>query len=275
MQEDRLERWKTRFAKAAKLLSERLDDPPPLEELAAAAAISPYHFHRIWRALTGETVRETVLRLRIEVSQQLLASGGANVTEIAMASGFGTPQSFARAFRRQTGVTPSAYRESTASNVTPLCSPQVAIERRDETLVVALRHTGECSALNATFGMVWNWAVEAGLIANLQGIYGVSLDDPQSVEEADLRFEACLALGETAPPAPFRVLTLAGGPVARLRHHGSYQGIEAATQSLVEDWLLPSGREPADHPIFNHYLNDPDQTPEADLITDIYLPLKV
>ncbi|HMA51573.1 MAG TPA: AraC family transcriptional regulator, partial [Magnetospirillaceae bacterium] len=62
MQEDKLERWKTRFARAAKLLSERLDDPPPLEDLAAAAAISPYHFHRIWRALTGETVRETVLR---------------------------------------------------------------------------------------------------------------------------------------------------------------------------------------------------------------------
>lgn len=274
MQDQTLERWKSRLSKAARLLGERLDDPPPLEELAAAAAISPFHFHRIWRALTGETVRESVLRLRIEASQQMLAAGGSNVTEIAMASGFGTPQSFARAFRRQTGVTPSAYRDDMAGRGALFCVPEVEILQRDETLVVALRHTGDCNVLNATFAKLFGWAAEVGLIQKLQGLYGISLDDPESVEIADLRFEACLALGEATAPAPFRMLTLSGGPVARLRHHGSYEGLEAATQILIEDWLLPSGREPADHPIFNHYLNDPDQTPEADLITDIFLPLK-
>src|SRR5579859_2879070 len=274
MQDNTLDRWKVRFSKAAQLLTERLDDPPPLEELAAAAAISPFHFHRVWRALTGGTVRETVLRLRIEISQQLLASGGANVTEIAMASGFGTPQSFARAFRRQTGVTPTAYRENNASNVTPLCPPQVTIEQRDETLVVALRHVGDCQKLDAVFGVVWGWAVEVGLIDRLQGIYGIPFDDPESVAAEELRYDACLALGEVTPPPAFRLLSLPGGKMARLRHYGSYQGLETTTQSLFEDWLLTSDYEPADHPTFNHYLNDPEVTPEAELITDIYLPLK-
>jgi pimeloyl-ACP methyl ester carboxylesterase len=50
--EDKLDRWRRRLEHAASLLSGRLDDPPSLAELASAAAVSPFHFHRIWRALT-------------------------------------------------------------------------------------------------------------------------------------------------------------------------------------------------------------------------------
>ena len=275
MQDNTLDRWKNRFAKAAQLLAERLDDPPPLEELAAAAAISPYHFHRIWRALTGETVSQSVLRLRIEASQQMLAAGGGSVTEIAMASGFGTPQSFARAFRRQTGVTPTAFRESASGSAVLPEAPAIEIVERDRTLVVALRHSGDYFGLNETYGELWSWADQAGFLAGLQGIYGIPLDDPENVPVSELRYEACLALGDIAPPPPFHLLALPGGETARMRHLGSYAGLDAAKQRMVEDWLLPSGREPADHPIYSHFLNDPDTTPEADLITDLYLPLKV
>ncbi len=274
MQDNTLDRWKVRFSKAAQLLTERLDDPPPLEELAAAAAISPYHFHRFWRALTGETVSQSVLRLRIEASQQMLASGGGSVTEVAMASGFGTPQSFARAFRRQTGVTPTAFRETTTASAIPSGAPEIEILERDRVLVVALRHSGDYFGLNKTYGELWSWADKAGFLAGLQGIYGIPLDDPDNVPVSDLRYEACLALGVVAPPPPFHLLTLPGGETARMRHHGSYAGLEEAKQRMVEDWLLPSGREPADHPIYSHFLNDPDNTAEADLITDLYLPLK-
>jgi AraC family transcriptional regulator len=107
MREDNLDRWMDRIGRAADLLTTRLDDPPSLDELAGAAAVSPFHFHRIWRGLTGETVAGTVARLRIERASQALATA-APITEVAMAAGFGTPQSFARAFRRETGVTPSA-----------------------------------------------------------------------------------------------------------------------------------------------------------------------
>jgi AraC family transcriptional regulator len=109
------ERGRRRFERAASLLSGRLDDPPSLAELASAAAVSPYHFHRIWRALTCETVGQTLLRLRLQASQELLLVKDAKVTETATALGFGTPQSFARAFRRYTGLTPTEHRSSQPS----------------------------------------------------------------------------------------------------------------------------------------------------------------
>ena len=70
-----------------------------------------------------------------------------------------------------------------------------------------------------------------------------------------------------------RVPALPAGDYARLRHLGSYDGLEATTQNLVGEWLPASGWEPADFPVFHHFISDPDATPVAELVTDILLPL--
>jgi AraC family transcriptional regulator len=269
------DRWRSRFERAASLLSRRLDDPPSLAELASAAAVSPFHFHRIWRALTRETVGQTVLRLRLEASQELLLVKDTSVTETATALGFGTPQSFARAFRRHTGLTPSEHRNSQPSVADmDTRDMKVSIDRRGEIMVVGLRREGKpYTNLNATFGQVWTWAEATDILKDLQGIYGIPLDDPASVPDDQLRYDACLALGVTSAPKPFRVLRLPAGAYARLRHFGSYDGLEVATQYVVGEWLLSSGREPADFPVFHNFLNDPDQTPVHQLMTDVLLPL--
>jgi AraC family transcriptional regulator len=269
------DRWRSRFERAASLLSRRLDDPPSLAELASAAAVSPFYFHRIWRALTRETVGQTVLRLRLEASQELLLVKDTSVTETATALGFGTPQSFARAFRRHTGLTPSEHRNSQPSVADmDTRDMKVSIDRRGEIMVVGLRREGKpYTNLNATFGQVWTWAEATDILKDLQGIYGIPLDDPASVPDDQLRYDACLALGVTSAPKPFRVLRLPAGEYARLRHFGSYDGLEVATQYVVGEWLLSSGREPADFAVFHNFLNDPDQTPVHQLMTDVLLPL--
>jgi AraC family transcriptional regulator len=274
--EDKLDRWRRRLERAASLLSGRLDDPPSLAEFASAAAVSPFHFHRIWRALTRETVGQTILRLRMEASQGLLLVKDASVTETATAIGFGTPQSFARAFRRHTGLTPSEHRRShsfVAKKDT--ADIKVAVDRRGEIMVIALRREGKpYTDLNATFGQVWAWAEATDTLQHLQGIYGIPLDDPASVPVNELRYDVGLALGVMSAPDPFRVLRLPAGEFAYLRHYGSYDGLEAATPYVMGEWLLSSGREPADFPIFHNFINDPDQTPVDELMTDILLQLK-
>jgi AraC family transcriptional regulator len=273
--EGSLERWRRRLERAATLISTRLDDPPLLEELATAAAVSPFHFHRIWRALTRETVGQTVLRLRLEASKELLQTKDATVAETAISVGFATPQSFARAFRRHTGMTPTEHRA--ASPPTSAASGKelkVEIERRGEILVVALRRQGKAyTDLNATFGQVWSWAEATDVLKRLEGIYGIPLDDSASVPLDRLRYDACLALGVTPAPEPLRVLALPAGDYARLRHRGSYDGLEATTQKLVGDWLPGSGWEPANFPVFHHFISDPDATPVEELVTDVLLPL--
>ncbi|WP_019463517.1 helix-turn-helix domain-containing protein, partial [Dyella japonica] len=75
------------------------DALPDLAQLAEAAHLSPFHFHRIYRALSGETVGQTVARLRLLRALQLLAEPEERVTEAALAVGYETPQAFARVFR--------------------------------------------------------------------------------------------------------------------------------------------------------------------------------
>ena len=266
--------WNERIARAATLLGERLDEPVSLAELAAAASISPFHFHRVWRALTGETVNQSRARLRIEAAKTMLSTNK-SVTDAAMATGFGTPQSFARSFRQQTGQTPTQFASAPlADPPAPSPNSQIQIVLREPTKVVALRQIGGAYvALNALFQQVWDWADGEQLLDRIDGLYGIALDDPVSVDEDQLRYDACLALGDVAVPAPYHLVDLPSGRHACLRLTGSYDGLEAASQHLAGDWLASSSHEPADAPLYYHFLNDPESTDEAELMTDILLPL--
>ena len=93
--------------------------------------------------------------------------------------------------------------------------------------------------------------------------------------EDKLRSMACVVLNEDIPiAAPMKSVTIAGGEYAVLRHTGPYANMKAAYQWLYDVWLAGSGREAADLPAFEEYMNSPRDTAPADLITDIYLPLR-
>lgn len=84
-----------------------------LEDLARVACFSPFHFHRIYAAITGETIREFVARLRLErAAGALLRTPARSVTEIALDAGFGGSAAFARSFRGAYGVTATEFRKN-------------------------------------------------------------------------------------------------------------------------------------------------------------------
>ena len=89
-----------------------LDGPLPLEELARVACFSPFHFHRLFSAITGETLHQFILRLRLEKAATLLCQGSdESVTAVALDCGFGSSAAFARAFRASFGVTATEWRD--------------------------------------------------------------------------------------------------------------------------------------------------------------------
>jgi AraC family transcriptional regulator len=87
-------------------IEEHIDKDLSLEALAKVACFSPCHFHRVFAAMTGETLNRYVRRLRVEkAASQLLANPSKSVTEIALDCGFSSPSVFSRTFKEIFGFT--------------------------------------------------------------------------------------------------------------------------------------------------------------------------
>lgn len=86
------------------------DQDLQLDNIAAGVGLSLGFFHRAFRQTTGETPLRYIRRQRIEEAMRLLALQDLSITEIGMKVGFLSPSHFAQLFRRQTGMTPSRYR---------------------------------------------------------------------------------------------------------------------------------------------------------------------
>ena len=89
----------------------QLDQPLTLAQLAAEAALSEYHFARMFRSSVGEAPHQYVMRRRMETAQQLLKFSTLTVTGIALRCGFHSSSHFSNRFRQQHGVAPSVWRQ--------------------------------------------------------------------------------------------------------------------------------------------------------------------
>ncbi len=91
-------------------IQQHLDEDLSLERLAGIAGYSPYHFHRIFRGQVGESTDDYVRRLRMEKAAQSLRYRERSVLEIALDSGYGSPEAFSRAFSGTSGFFPRSTR---------------------------------------------------------------------------------------------------------------------------------------------------------------------
>jgi AraC family transcriptional regulator len=99
-----------RVNRAIDHVTRNLAEPLQLEDVARVACFSPYHFHRIFRALVGETLHAFVKRVRLERALFLMSHhDGASLTDIALRCGFSSSSDFSRSFRSQYGVPPSVF----------------------------------------------------------------------------------------------------------------------------------------------------------------------
>lgn len=274
-------RFEPRLRRVVDHVYTHLDEPLDLMRLAELAHLSPHHWHRVYHALCGETLAATVKRLRLHRAAGWLAATDWPVDEVARRAGYPNLQSFTRLFKDVYGLPPARYRAAGQhTEFAPLqadtgTAHPVEIRHEPALDVIAIDHVGPYMQIGQAFDALFGRAAALGLIRPGVRMLGRFLDDPTSVPESDLRAQACLAGaadGEVA--APLRRLTLPAGDCAVLVHTGPYATMGAAYRWLFGTWLANSGREPADAPVVEEYLNSPRDTAPADLVTHIRLPLR-
>ncbi len=111
-----------RINKVIDFIDEHLYEELSLEKLASVANFSPYHFHRIFGALIGETLFQFIQRNRLQrAGWKLIENQSKSVTDIAFDCGFSSPSAFARAFKEFYGCSASEYRESKKNTYSNMC----------------------------------------------------------------------------------------------------------------------------------------------------------
>lgn len=263
----------------------RLDEPPSLDEVAEVAAFSPYHFHRLFTAYTGESLSTFIRRLRLERAANRLRQTFDPITEIALDAGYETPTNFGKAFRQQFGQSPSAFRESNHLLDTAVFRQNRNREQKmlkpkiitlEPQTVLFVRKTGPYSeASTAAFGALMPFAYSHKLIGNETQMIGISHDSPDITDADKLRYDACITLNQSVQPqGEFGLQTIAGGRYALFVHKGPYENFDETYHLIFGQWLAHSGEQLRDDPIFEQYLNrDPRRTKPENLRTEIYVPL--
>lgn len=274
-----LQSYETRVNRVTQFIYDHLDEPLDLDRLADVAAMSRWHWHRVYAAMRGETVAAAVRRLRLQRAANLLANGDDEVEEVALRSGYDNVQSFTRIFAEAYGLPPARYRRegshrafNPGENGAPITHYDVQVRGVPAMTLVTEAHTGSFMDIGAAFGRLFGALAMRGWPLDRTRMIGVYLDDPSAVDEAELRSLAG-ALIEGGAPAGLPFYDIPARDYAVLRYKGPYSDMRAAYRWMFGTWLPQSGREMADAPVLEEYLNNPRDTPPAELLTDLYLPL--
>jgi AraC family transcriptional regulator len=255
------------------------------------AAFSPFHFHRVFFALTGETLFAYTQRQRIEKAAGVLAAGpAASVLEVALDHGFSSAATFARAFRARFGMSASEWRRGGAERWREphLRKMSKQIGKAGKASAGRGRHTPPTRTREATMGVVvrelatqhvaymryvgpygprgipelWarlrRWMETRGLEVASTVRLGVAYDDAGVTEPAKCSYDACVVVPEAfAADRWVNLMDLPGGRHAVTAFHGTAHQIEGAWHQVFAEWLPESGYQPDDRACFEIYRGAP------------------
>lgn len=276
------ENYNDRLNRVLDYIYAHLEDDLSFDRLADVACLSSYHWSRIYAAMRGETIVSTIRRLRLQRAADRLANSDLSLAAVAARAGYRSTDTFARAFRDAHGTSPVAYREKgphaafkTAHAAGDANAFPVVVENLPERRCAGIDHTGSYMEIDHAMGKLFTELVARHALPAVPEMIGLFFDDPDLGPEDELRSRACLPVASSITiDAPLMETVLRGGPYAKLSYTGPYAEMRGAYRWFLGVWLPASGYDPDDAPIFEAYLNDPRETPQNELRTDIHLPLK-
>lgn len=312
---DRYERsrveYRARINRVMDYIDHNLDRPLELKTVAEAANFSPFHFHRIFTFMMGETPTDYIQRLRVErAAWKLREDDPKTVTEIAYECGFGSVSLFSRTFKKYFGTTPTAFIASekpvyshdgrifskngqmlrknmkhgtpTDADICFVESKQlyfmeanIEVRQMPEMKAVYVRHIGAFNEIGQAYEKLFKWAYPRGLYTpNASKSATVTHDDPSVTELEKVRQSACIIVdGDIKVDGEIGKLTIPGGKYAVGRFELGFTDFEKAWNSMC-NWFVESGYQQGDGWTYELYHNDYTTHPERKHIVDICIPVK-
>jgi len=277
-------------------LRANLDRQVKLEELAKIACFSEFHFHRIFGAVSGETLNNFTNRLRLEKAARLLRYSRQSLTDIALNCGFSSSATFSRAFRSGYDTSPSEFRKSGKIKNSKICKelysareyllPMSAEEKRaafpvrlidvPERQVAYIRvpNAFAMERVLAALKTMIEWAKSQDIFS--QGtLFGMSVDDPHVTPKHLYRYEVCFA--SSSPFACMEGMSKLKMPAMRYaatRVSGDIRKVTTATDYLFRGWLIHSDYEPEHAPGLEVFLDKENALDWSHFELDLCIPVR-
>jgi AraC family transcriptional regulator len=277
-------------------LRENLDRSTKLNELARVACFSEFHFHRIFGAVTGETLNSFTNRLRVEKAARLLRYGEQSLTDIALQCGFSSSATFSRAFRFSYGTTPSQFRKSGAINESKICKelfaaqkyilPMTADEKiaafpvklldfpKRQVAYIRVVNAFQSERVIAALKTVIAWAKTQDIFS--QGtLFGMSIDDPHVTPKHLYRYEVCFDSPRRYECGKgMSTLTMPAMRYAVTRVSGDIRRVATAWDYLFRGWLINSDYQPEHAPALEIFLDKENAADWSHFELDLCLPVR-
>lgn len=286
--------YRIRVNRTLDFLNSNLDQDLSLHTLAGVACFSPFHFHRIFISLVGETPNDYVRRLRLEKAANMLINfPQRSITDIAIECGFSSSAVFSRAFSAYFGVSARTWRGrkrkdqtinarqksgkrisiGSASNSSPQASVKIEILSLPAYHIAYIRCLeGYNQAIGKAWKKLFSWAYPRDLITADTIMIGIPLDNPDITPEGKCRYHACITVSaQTEAEGEVRISHIEAGKYAVYHFKGKQTQIKHAYSYLYGVWLPESGWEPKDRPALEIYSGAPQKNY---LTYDICLPVK-
>jgi AraC family transcriptional regulator len=299
----------SRINKTFDYIESNLEKPMNLEELAAVANFSKFHFNRIFHSIVGETPFQFILRVRIEKAATLiLTNKKESISEIAQKCGFSDLSIFSRNFRNYFQMSASQYRASKSKNsnlsqqesnnhqtaerpIQYFCpelktlkwrtnmklNKSVEVKELPKMTVAYIRHIGPYQGDDKLFESIWNklfsWAEPRGLIGGKDFMSLVIYhDDPNVTNDDKLRMSVCITVPpETKTEGEIGKMEIESAKYVVARFELTAQDFQQAWEWVYGQWFPTSGYQPDDKPCFEMY---PEEPKDGKFIVDICVPVK-
>lgn len=237
-----------------------LESDIELAEVARAAGMSQWHFQRIFKALTNETLKTYIRSRRFANALEQLTNTRLSVLDIALTAGYETQESFTRAFRDCFRITPSQYRKmgnrslfvrkirfdgSYLAHINHNISLEPDIQQQRAMQMVGLPTDyygvdSEKNNLGKKLPPLWTqFIARLGEVSNaVPGVcYGVVA--PAGPHTEELRYLACIEVrGLGALPPGMVAMEIPASTYARFTHRGAAQNVDATVNYIYSSWLL-------------------------------------
>lgn len=150
----------------------------------------------------------------------------------------------------------------------------ISVVQLDPFQVVMMRHSGPYDQIEPAFARLWQW-VEAESVPVFRSL-GLYWDNPDHVPANELRSAAAVEVSSAAQlrlAAGLEQFTIPGGSYATTRWVGRYDELAPLWSRFSVQAEKKSRGGIPEAPAFEVYVNDPEDTPPDELITELYMPL--